>query len=69
MKELPTDDPLFGQGHDPRRRRKIHDAYLYVSEEAGRLQAPRRFLQRPRHHPGKPKRSVAQDGGCRACSG
>ena len=53
MKEMPTDDPLFGKGNIRKDGRKIHPMYLFqvktpaeMKERVGRLQARR-------HHPGR----------------
>src|ERR1700682_5555270 len=48
MKELPTDDPLFGKDITRADGRKIHDIYLFESEEAGRFQVSGRLIQVPR---------------------
>ena len=52
MKELPTDDPLFGKGVVRADGRKIHDAYLFEVKKPAESEVPRRLLQAPRHHPG-----------------
>ena len=52
MKELPTDDPLFGKGTIRPDGRKIHDAYLYEVKKPAEQQASGRLLQRARHDPG-----------------
>ena len=52
MKEMPTDDPLFGKGIDPRRRPQAARRLSVRGEEAGRVEISRRLLQDSRHHPG-----------------
>ena len=52
MKEMPTDDPLFGKGTIRADGRKVHPAYLF-EVKAVRLQVSRRFLHAARHHPGR----------------
>ena len=52
MKELPTDDPLFGKGTIRADGRKIHDAYLFEVKKPAESQVSGRLLQRARHHPG-----------------
>ncbi len=52
MKEMPTDDPLFGKGIDPRRRPQDPPGLSVRGEEAGGVEISRRLLQAARHHPG-----------------
>ncbi len=40
MKELPTDDPLFGKGTVRVDGRKMHDMYLFEVEEAFGVEGP-----------------------------
>ena len=40
MKEMPTDDPLFGKGTIRADGRKIHPMYLVRGEEAGGVEGP-----------------------------
>ena len=40
MKELPTDDPLFGKGADSRGRPQIHPAYLFEVKKPERIEIP-----------------------------
>ena len=53
MKEMPTDDPLFGKGSDPRRRPQDPSGLSVRGEEAGRIEISGRLLQAARHHPGR----------------
>ena len=52
MKEMPTDDPLFGKGTIRADGRKIHDDVSVRGEEAGGIQGSGRLLQAARHDPG-----------------
>ena len=61
MKEMPTDDPLFGKGYDPRRRPQDPPRLSVRGEEAGRIEISGRRLQAARHHSGG--RSVPADEG------
>jgi len=40
MKELPTDDPLFGRGTIRADGRKIHDAYLFEVKKPEESKGP-----------------------------
>jgi branched-chain amino acid transport system substrate-binding protein len=52
MKEMPTDDPLFGKGAIQPNGRKIHPAYLFEVKKPGRIEGSMGLLQAGRHHPG-----------------
>ncbi len=52
MKEMPTDDPLFGKGTIRADGRKVHPAYLFEVKTPSESKYPGRLLQRARHHPG-----------------
>ena len=52
MKEMPTDDPLFGKGSIRPDGRKIHDMYLFEVKQP-RIKAPVGLLQAARDHPGR----------------
>ena len=54
MKEMPTDDPLFGKGSIRVDGRKIHPAYLFEVKKPSRVQGPVGLLQAGRHHAGRP---------------
>ena len=54
MKEMPTDDPLFGKGIDPRRRPQDPSGVPGRGEEAGGVEGPVGLLQDPRDDPGRP---------------
>ena len=53
MKEMPTDDPLFGKGSVRADGRKIHPAYLVAGEDAGGIEVPVGLLQDRRDDPGR----------------
>ena len=52
MKELPTDDKLFGKEHSARRRPQDPPDVPVRGEEADGIQGPVGLLQGPRHHTG-----------------
>ena len=52
MKEMPTDDPLFGKGIDPRRRPQDSSGLSVRGQEAVGIEGPVGLLQAGRHHPG-----------------
>ena len=54
MKELPTDDPLFGKGSIRVDGRKIHPAYLVEVKKPAESKASVGLLQDPRDDPGRP---------------
>ena len=58
MKEMPTDDPLFGKGTIRADGRKLHDAYLFEVKKPSESKYPGDFYKLQRHHPGRRRRSV-----------
>ena len=54
MKEMPTDDPLFGKGSIRADGRKIHPAYLVEVKKPCRVEGSVGLLQGARHDPGRP---------------
>ena len=52
MKELPTDDPLFGKGSIRIDGRKLHDAYLFEVKKPEEFEISGRRLQAARDHSG-----------------
>ena len=54
MKEMPTDDPLFGKGTIRDDGRKIHPAYLVEVKKPVGVEGPVGLLQAPRDDPGRP---------------
>ena len=53
MKEMPTDDPLFGKGEIRADGRKIHDMYLFQVKAPDAVEGPVGLLRARRHHPGR----------------
>ena len=51
MKEVPTDDPLFGKGAIRADGRKIHPAYLFEVKKPVGIQGAVGLLQADRHAP------------------
>ena len=52
MKEIPTDDPVFGKGIVRADGRKIHPAYLFEVKKPEESKYPGDDLQAASHHPG-----------------
>ena len=52
MKEMPTDDPLFGKGSVRADGRKIHPAYLFEVKKPAEFEVSVGLLQPRRHDPG-----------------
>ena len=64
MKEMPTDDPLFGKGTIRADGRKLHDAYLFEVKKPAESKHPGDFYNAARHHPGGGSFRPLKDGGC-----
>ena len=58
MKEMPTDDPLFGKGTVRADGRKVHDAYLFEVKTPAEVEISGRHLQAARHRSRRRKPSV-----------
>src|SRR3954453_1882044 len=69
MKELPTDDPLFGKGTIPADGRKIHDAYLYEVKKPADSKYPGDFYKVRATIPAAEAFRPLKDGGCALVSG
>lgn len=52
MKEMPTDDRLFGKGLVRADGRKVHNAYVFEVKKPGEAKISRRLLQIARDHSG-----------------
>ena len=52
MKEMPTDDPLFGKGTIRADGRKLHPAYLFEVKKPAESKYPGDFYKLQRHDPG-----------------
>ena len=53
MKEMPTDDPLFGKGTIRADGRKIHDMYLFEVKTPDESKEPWDYYKLARHDPGR----------------
>src|ERR1700704_6343889 len=69
MKELPTDDPLFGKGTIRVDGRKIHDAYLYEVKKPADSKHPGDFYNVRATIPAAEAFRPLKDGGCALVSG
>ena len=54
MKELPTDDPLFGKGSIRADGRTLHDMYVMQVKTPAEVEVSVGLLQAAGHHPGRP---------------
>ena len=69
MKELPTDDPLFGKGTIRADGRKIHDAYLYEVKKPAESKYPGDFYKVRATIPADQAFRPLKEGGCSLVSG
>jgi len=69
MKELPTDDPLFGKGTIRQDGRKIHDAYLYEVKKPADSKHPGDFYNVRATIPAAEAFRPLKDGSCALVSG
>jgi branched-chain amino acid transport system substrate-binding protein len=69
MKELPTDDALFGKGTIRADGRKIHDAYLYEVKKPADSKYPGDFYKVRATIPAAEAFRPIKDGGCALVSG
>jgi branched-chain amino acid transport system substrate-binding protein len=69
MKELPTDDPLFGKGTVRADGRKIHDAYLFEVKKPEESKYPGDFYKLRATIPAAEAFRPLKDGGCPLVSG
>jgi branched-chain amino acid transport system substrate-binding protein len=69
MKELPTDDPLFGKGTIRADGRKVHDAYLYEVKKPGESKYPGDFYKVRATIPAAEAFRPLKEGGCPLVSG
>ncbi len=69
MKELPTDDRLFGQGVVRADGRKIHDAYLFEAKKPAESKYPGDFYKTRATIPAAEAFRPLKDGGCPLVSG
>src|SRR5690606_8505865 len=64
MKEMPTDDPLFGRGRVRADGRKIHPAYLYQVKSPAESREPWDYYRRLRTIPAEQAFRPIAEGGC-----
>ena len=69
MKELPTDDPLFGKGTIRQDGRKIHDAYLFEVKKPEESKHPGDFYKLRATIPAAEAFRPLKDGNCPLVSG
>jgi branched-chain amino acid transport system substrate-binding protein len=69
MKEMPTDDPLFGKGTIRADGRKIHDAYLFEVKKPEESKYPGDFYHLRATIPAADAFRPLKDGGCPLVSG
>jgi branched-chain amino acid transport system substrate-binding protein len=69
MKELPTDDPLFGKGSIQANGRKIHDAYLFEVKKPEESKHPGDFYKLISTIPAAEAFRPLKDSGCPLVSG
>ena len=69
MKELPTDDPLFGKGTIRADGRKVHDAYLYEVKKPEESKYPGDFYKVRATIPAAEAFRPLKEGGCSLVSG
>ena len=69
MKELPTDDPLFGKGSIRPDGRKIHDAYLFEVKTPAESKYPGDFYKTRATIPAAEAFRPVKEGGCPLVSG
>jgi branched-chain amino acid transport system substrate-binding protein len=64
MKEMPTEDPLFGKGHIRIDGRKMHDMYLFEVKAPSDSQGPWDYYELVRTIPGDRAFRPLDQGGC-----
>src|SRR5262249_10032581 len=64
MKEMPTDDPLFGKGKIDATGRKLHDAYLFEVKTPAESKHPGDFYKLKATIPAKDAFRDPKDSGC-----
>ena len=69
MKEMPTDDPLFGKGTIRADGRKIHDAYLFEVKKPAESKYPGDFYKLRATIPAAEAFRPLKDGSCPLASG
>jgi branched-chain amino acid transport system substrate-binding protein len=69
MKEMPTDDPLFGKGTIRADGRKIHDMYLFEVKKPGESKGPWDYYKLRATIPAAEAFRPMKDGGCPLVNG
>jgi branched-chain amino acid transport system substrate-binding protein len=69
MKEMPTDDPLFGRGSVRLDGRKIHQAYLFEVKKPGESRYVGDFYKLRSSIPAESAFRPLRDGGCPLVNG
>jgi branched-chain amino acid transport system substrate-binding protein len=69
MKEMPTEDPLFGRGQIRADGRKIHPTYLYQVKAPGESRYPWDYYRRLRTVPAEQAFRRINEGGCPLVTG
>ena len=64
MKEMPTDDPLFGEGEVRADGRKIHDMYLFQVKAPDASNGPWDYYELVATIPAEEAFRPLADGGC-----
>jgi branched-chain amino acid transport system substrate-binding protein len=64
MKEMPTDDPLFGQGEVRADGRKTHDVYLFRVKTPDQSEGPWDLYETVATIPAAEAFRPLEDGGC-----
>ena len=64
MKEMPTDDPLFGKGIVRQDGRKIHDMYLFEVKSPAESKGPYDYYKLVRTIPGNEAFRPMEQGEC-----
>jgi len=64
MKEMPTDDPLFGKGKIRADGRKVHPAYLFEVKKPSESKGPYDYYKLRATIPAEEAFRPLKDGGC-----
>jgi branched-chain amino acid transport system substrate-binding protein len=64
MKEMPTDDPLFGKGRVRQDGRKIHNMYLFEVKKPSESKGPWDYYKLRATIPAEEAFRPEKDGGC-----
>jgi branched-chain amino acid transport system substrate-binding protein len=64
MKEIPTEDPVFGKGHIRQNGRKIHDMFLFQVKDPSDSNYPWDYYRQLADTPAEQAFRAEADGGC-----